>query len=140
MRTQVVPSEGRKAAAMREMQKPLLEHQAQWEGMTFEDFSDWYWRKVNLRRAERILNIEDLLWHLENKCRCGNNGGGDCDYCQARFAIELELKVSPHPLAATDGGLGDTSGAVRLLSDKLAKQCGELQAIIQAEIERINKL
>jgi hypothetical protein len=36
--------------------------------------------------------VADLLWHLENKCRCGNNGGGDCDYCQTRHSIELELK------------------------------------------------
>jgi hypothetical protein len=39
--------------------------------------------------------IKELLSILENKCICGNNGGGDCDFCQTRQDIELNLGIKP---------------------------------------------
>lgn len=31
--------------------------------------------------------IADLREALEERCRCGNNGGGDCQWCQIRWDI-----------------------------------------------------
>lgn len=29
---------------------------------------------------------------LETQCTCGNNGGGDCEACQMKYTLDLEIK------------------------------------------------